>query len=415
MRALAPLRLGALIFGLSWTVRVALLLFTGSYLQPVNPVETVLVAENLAAGQGFSNPYGCTTGPTAHLAPVYPFLLSLIYRVFPSGSSRELASFLFAATLISLAYALLPWLATRLRLPQRVGVIAGLVGAGVPLFFWVEVLSEWEAPLSALLLVVALGAFASLVEQITIRRAVAAGIAWGVALLTAPILLPVFMALFVVLVWRSRRNIKPMLRPAAALWLPIVLLILPWTLRNYQVFHQFILIRGNAGLQLHMSFNPLARATFDEGVASGAFLDHPHTTMQACGEFARFGEVAMNRLYEQQAWEWIRGNPERSCQLILEHFVAFWRMAVPSPAKTVASELITLFALLGLALCPRRYPFAGLLLGIVLLTYPLVFYINFVEPRYRYPLHPICLILAGVFFIEAARLVRRGPDVRRVS
>ncbi len=415
MRAFTRRQIGTLIFALSWTVRIALVLFTGAHRQPVNPVEMVLVAESLAADEGFSNPYGCKTGPTAHLAPVYPFVVSLIYRLFPPGSSRQLATFMLSTTFASLAYALLPWLAIRLGLSQRIGSVAGLAGAAVPLFFWVEVTSEWEAALSALLLVVALGEFADLSWKLSVRRAVATGVVGGVALLTAPTLLLLFVALFLALLWHGRRHVTAMLRPAVALWLPVVLLILPWTIRNYQVFNHFILLRGNAGLQLHMSFNPLARATFDEGVASGAFLDHPHSTPQACREFARFGEVAMNQAYRQQALEWIRANPGRSGQLILERFVAFWRMAVPSPAKTVVSELITLFALLGLWLCLKRYRFAGLLLGIVLLTYPLIYYINFFEPRYRYPIHPICLLLAGVFFTEIAGVLRPGSDDRRVS
>lgn len=402
MIALAPRRVGPVIFAVSWTLRLALVLGAGSYRGPVYPVETVLVAGSLAAGEGFSNPYGCATGPTAHLAPVYPYVLSVIYRIFPPGSSRELTAYMFSATMASLAYALVPWLARKLQLDPRAGVVAGLAGAAVPLFFWIEVESEWEAPLAALLLVVALGKFADLFERVSIRGAVAAGFVWGVALLTAPTLLFVFAALFVALVWKGRRHITAtgLLRLTTALWLPGVLLILPWTIRNYLVFHQLILIRGNAGLQLHVSFNDLARATFEEGAVSGAFLDHPYSTQRACAEFARYGEVAMNQRDEQRGLAWIRANPGRSAQLIAEHFVAFWRMAVPSPVKTMASELLTLFALLGLCVCFRKYSFAGQLTGIVLLTYPLVYYINFFDERYRYPLHPIILLLAGVFFIE---------------
>src|SRR5277367_3880245 len=102
MRSFPPRQVGAMIFALSWTVRIAIVLVTGAHRQAVNPVETVLVAESLAAGEGFSNPYGCRTGPTAHLAPVYPFVLSLIDRAFPPGSSRELATFILGITFTSL-------------------------------------------------------------------------------------------------------------------------------------------------------------------------------------------------------------------------------------------------------------------------------------------------------------------------
>ena len=413
--ALKHLRIGPIIFASSWTVRIILLLVTRAHWQPVTPAEIALVAENLAAGKGFSNPFGCTTGPTTHLAPVYPFLLSLIDRVFPSRNSRELASFVLAATFTSLAYAMLPWLATRLGLPKRAGALAGLVGAAVPLFFWIEVTSQKEAPLSALLLVVGLGVFAELFGRLSISRSLLAGVVWGLALLTLPTFLVVLAGLFVALIWHGRRDFAAMLRPAAVLWLTVILLILPWTIRNYRIFHRFIPIRGNMGLELYVSFNPLAGSTLHEDAALGGFSGHPYSTSNACEEFARVGELAMNQVYEQKALEWIRANPMRFSQLVLEDFAAFWRMAVPSPLKTVGSELITLFAALGMWLSIKRYRFAALLLGIALVTYPLVYYIHFFEPRYRYPLYPICLLLAGVFFTEITSVLRPSSSGRRAS
>ncbi len=384
-------RSALLIFTASCVVRIFLIFHEGAYRQPVNPVETVLVATSLASGGGFSNPYGCITGPTAHLAPVYPFILSLVYRMFPQGSSRELAIYLLSTVIVSLAYAFLPWLAAKLRIPLLVGIAAGLLGALVPLFFWVEVTSEWEAPLSALLLILSLGTFASLLEQPTTSRAIITGIAWGVSLLTAATFLPVFLALSVFLIWREGAKT---LSKVAALWLPVVLLIAPWTIRNYEVFHEFILIRGNAGLQLQMSYNPNARATFDEGSLSGSFVDHPHSTPQACAAFAQWGEVVMNQRFQQQAMNWIRTNPGRTVSLIVGHFVAFWRSPLPSRIKTLAVDLLTVVALIGLFLSLKQGMLAGKLLAIVLLIYPLIYYINFFDVRYRYPLHPLILLLA---------------------
>ena len=44
--------------------------------------ETGNIAQALAQGRGFSDPYRQHTGPTAWLAPVYPLLLAGIFRVF---------------------------------------------------------------------------------------------------------------------------------------------------------------------------------------------------------------------------------------------------------------------------------------------------------------------------------------------
>src|SRR6266851_6382215 len=40
------------------------------------------VARSIALGQGFSNPYGGNTGPSAWEPPLYPYLLAGVFKVF---------------------------------------------------------------------------------------------------------------------------------------------------------------------------------------------------------------------------------------------------------------------------------------------------------------------------------------------
>ena len=40
------------------------------------------VARSIATGQGFSNPYGVNTGPTAWEPPLYPYLMAGVFRLF---------------------------------------------------------------------------------------------------------------------------------------------------------------------------------------------------------------------------------------------------------------------------------------------------------------------------------------------
>ena len=49
------------------------------------------IAYSLANGHGFSSPFGGDTGPSAWTAPVYPWIVSLAFRVF--GSYTHAASF----------------------------------------------------------------------------------------------------------------------------------------------------------------------------------------------------------------------------------------------------------------------------------------------------------------------------------
>src|ERR1700745_746417 len=58
--------------------------------------ETGNIAFALSEGKGFSNLFRQNTGPTAWIPPVYPFLLSLIFRIF---GPFTLSSFLAAVLL----------------------------------------------------------------------------------------------------------------------------------------------------------------------------------------------------------------------------------------------------------------------------------------------------------------------------
>src|ERR1035438_277299 len=40
------------------------------------------VARSIALGQGFSNPYGVNTGPTAWEPPLYPYLMAGVFKLF---------------------------------------------------------------------------------------------------------------------------------------------------------------------------------------------------------------------------------------------------------------------------------------------------------------------------------------------
>src|SRR5271157_1574466 len=79
---------------LFWMVVVALLLrlVVMSFLYPerTDPYrdhwrlggESGRIARSIAQGEGFSNPLFGKTGPTAWLAPVFPYLLAGIFKIF---------------------------------------------------------------------------------------------------------------------------------------------------------------------------------------------------------------------------------------------------------------------------------------------------------------------------------------------
>ena len=144
------------------------------------------LAYSLANGHGFSSPFGGDTGPSAWNAPVYPWILSLAFRMF--GSYSHAAAF---AMLVfnSIFAALTSWTIYRTArrvFNETVAIWSGWIWALFPdTIFW-SVRWIWETSLSAFLLSLL---FMLTVEMEGDERAsswIGYGLLWGVAALSNP-------------------------------------------------------------------------------------------------------------------------------------------------------------------------------------------------------------------------------------
>src|SRR6185369_12646788 len=111
-------------------------------------LETLAVARSLALTGKFADPFApMATGPTAHLAPVYPVALGLIVQRYGEGPSAVLAIKWMTLLLVALQAALLPALGRRMGLdylPSLLAALAVVIGGYEALL--------WEANLAGLLL-----------------------------------------------------------------------------------------------------------------------------------------------------------------------------------------------------------------------------------------------------------------------
>src|SRR5262245_52048278 len=63
--------------------------------------ETGSIAYSVATGQGFSSPFHGNTGPTAWVAPLYPYLVAGVFKVFGIYSSLSIWMLLALNSLFS--------------------------------------------------------------------------------------------------------------------------------------------------------------------------------------------------------------------------------------------------------------------------------------------------------------------------
>jgi hypothetical protein len=383
------------------------------------------IAASLASGHGFSSPFRIDTGPTAWMPPAYPWLLAGIFRVF---GVRTYASFLAAVALNILcsAFACAPIFFAGKR-------IGGLTVAALAAWLWVffpnTILnafeSIWDASVAALLAAIILWATLTIEKSERWRDWIGYGLLWGVALLTNVTLISLFPLL---LGWLAYHRRKPSLnsRDLAGLIRAIfakpifafgiaVLCCVPWTIRNYVVFHRIVPLRSTLGLQMWIGNNENPQEAWKEEL-------HPIFNSAERARYIRMGEIEYMREKQNEAIEFMLTHPKRDVTQFASRFVATWSGGTPTPLEDFVRTpglwfrgvlLFNFFVAIGTAagvvvLWKQRsvYLFP---IAVFPVVFPWAYYLTLVVPRYRLPVDPAVMLLTAVALVAiSSRLTARG-------
>ena len=388
----SPWRSFVVLFLLAFAIRVHQLnQIPSRYLIPTANRELGAIAISLMQTGEFANPYRIPTGPTAHLPPMYPFIVSMIYRWCGLTATAGYASLLFIIVTISLLYAMLPWFSSRLGVSRQAGFMGGLAGA-------LPVESEWPGHgeyLTGIILGLLLIAFLArwTKNRVSMRGSLLLGLAMGAAFHLQPALLPAMLGCMAFELWWSRSRRKWIF--LSVMTLGIVLACTPWAWRNYTVFNALFFIRSNFGLELRMGNHEGAAATMEVMDAQQVHR-HPGNLSTEARILRDVGEVEYMRQAGQEALDWIRTHTGDFLWLTVQRIANLWLGPLHRPlaasgvfALTVLSFWGMWQAFPGLAI-PQR---AALM--IPLATYPVIYYVVAYMPRYRMPIDWILFILAG--------------------
>ena len=365
--------------------------------------EPFALAQSLVEHRGFSDPFQTApTGPSAHVAPLYPAYLALIMKLFGTGVMGVRAVAWMTVLILVLQLMLLPVLARQMGLGFWSGFLASLgwLAAGIPPIL------IWESTLTALLVVcAALLMHRSFVAKLSMRDLIFSGLVWGALLLVQPAVLAVLPFWLLLLHIRSQSS---WLQKVALLALPLII-VLPWAVRNFTVFHRPVFIRDNLGLELAVSNNSCASPLFETNDESGCFaLTHPNENYDEALKVQQLGEVQYNRVRMREALAWIAGNPSAFATLSAERFVDFW---VPPPGRNKGNgivwrpwvlDLVTLLSIPGLIFMWKNARRAAYVIGLWLVFFPPIYYIIQFMDRYRYPIFWATFLAAGYFVTEVA-------------
>lgn len=382
----------AVIFVLACAIRVIhFSQIPASTIIPNTDWELGSIAVSLAESGQFADPYMVPTGPTAHLPPIYPFIFSLIYRVFGLTPAAGYAGLLLIITTGSLLYAMLPWLSCALGLSRQAGFFGGVGGA--VFVVWVGHGEYLTAIVMGLLSVAFLRRWRGRSPSYAWQTSLLLGLVIGVAFHLQPALLTVVLGWLLFELWWVQNRQKWV--SLGVLTLGVVLACLPWAWRNYEAFESVFFIRSNLGLELHMGNHEGAAASMAMMDAQGEY-PHPRTHIAAARELRQVGEIAYMRQAMADALGWIKANPMQFVRLTVLRAAHIWLGPLHNPRVATGTSVLTALALLGFrfALPGLSIPQRAVFL-IPLVTYPLIYYVVAYMPRYRVPIDWLLFILAG--------------------
>ncbi len=381
------------------------------------------IAHSLATGHGFSSPFRVDTGPTAWMTPLFPLLLAGIFRVFGAYTFHAWA----ATVLVNISCCTLACIPIYFA-AKRIGGIALAAGTAwlwaiFPNAILMPVESMWDASISALLVATILWATLALAESAEsqrLRNWCAYGLLWGVALMFNATLGGLFPFLALWLAYRAHQQNRAWFNNAAAASPSSFLCCIPWTIRNYRVFHQFVPLRSVLGLQLWLGNNDQTQDIFRGDL-------HPIYNAAEREKYVSLGEIAYMQQKKQEAIAYMLSHPAREAHLILYRAISIWSGGTPYPledflgtpslrfrtilAFNIVATLGTIFGII--ILFRERSPFA-IPIAAFPLIYPWAYYLTLALPRYRLPIDPIVMLLLAISIQHMVqKLSRAKPDATK--
>jgi len=283
---------------------------------------------------------------------------------------------------------------------DTVGLLAAAINTVYPiaLLYSTELGSEPLGIVWLLWYVLACLQFAS---RPSLSRGTAAGLLLGLSLLTRANTVLMLPLTVIWALWQFRGQGRLL---AMSLAIPVLAMamLVPWTIRNYRVFGEFIPFSTMGGSVLLQGNNRLV-ATVPEywgySVWDTAIPEY-RDALKAPND-----EVKRDRVARSLAIRWLRDNPEKWWYLVKAKFARSWTPFLqPQTARLYRLGMLVswgpLLVLFALAFVPtlviflrERHP--GWLIHLTILHFTLNTVIFFGNSRYRYPIEPLCMILAA--------------------
>jgi 4-amino-4-deoxy-L-arabinose transferase-like glycosyltransferase len=409
----------------------------------------------VAEGRGFADPFCVGTGSSAWEPPLYPYLIGGVFRIFGTYTYASAWVLLAINSLFSALTCIPIYLIARKSLSEQVARWAAWTWALFPYVWYWSIHWVWDTTISPFLLAMIFLVTLDSEDWQGIGGWAVFGALWGIVALANPSTLS-FLPVSGLWAWYQQarrglfregaeeqipRGLKParndkvdrvsraakavparrtgsravfreMLRSLGGVVIASLIFFVivgPWLVRNHDVFGKWVFIRNDFGQQFALG-NGLAARGYS------MVYEQPNLNPGELERFRQMGELAYAEARQHQAVTFIREHPGRWVVITAEKFFYYWG-GIPKAADGIAVTTIkmslfllsSILAFWGAVRAVRQKRPGAWLFTMLLIVYPLIYYVVYPHARYRHPIEPELMILA-VFIISGLPKLRTSSS-----
>ncbi len=358
------------------------------------------VANSIVTGHGFGNPYWIDTGPTAMITPIFPYLMSAVFVLCGVYTKTAALVMLGLNSLISALTCIPIYFIAKKSFGLPTARVAVWTWAFFPYAIYYSADSMWYHSFLTLLVTLLLLTALHLENSGRVWMWAGFGCLWGLTALTSPVVLALLPFLGGWVCYRRSRQKSNWKLPAGAAALALFITIAPWMIRNYRVFPEPVFLKDNFWMEVCVGNLGNASHWWNGAV-------HPAGSIKEFDEFRRLGEQGYMLEKRRQALDFLQTHPAiyvwRCVRRVVFTWTGFWslnpeylREEPLDPANVFFCTTFTVLALIGLRKAFNRSPSAAIPYVLVLLVFPIPYYLTHSDLAYRQPLNPEFVIFASL-------------------
>jgi 4-amino-4-deoxy-L-arabinose transferase-like glycosyltransferase len=387
----------ALLLATGFALRFGMVLWRKSYFFPPGWIfENLSIATNLATGHGFSSPFNLDTGPSAWIAPAYPFFLATVFKLFDVYSAVSMGVIFGVQCMMAGGTGIAIHALAKRTVGAGIGWWAAWIWTLSPFFFRWPTTWIWDFTISALLMAVLLILTLDVAETGNTKLWLWLGGLWGLAALTNPALISVLPFTTAYAAYVNRRAGRKWLRGLSLASVLFAAIIAPWLIRNEVVFGHFVFLRSNYWFEFH-----LGNYHYSNGM--GFSGKHPTKNPLELRHYMTAGEQGYIQWAKDDALRFVREYPGEFLNLTIHRVWWFWDgtpLLYESGGWWKPWEFwpLSCAGWLGLLFVLTRRPRGWVLLAVPLIIYPVPYYLSYCSSKYRHAIEPE-LVLLSVYLL----------------